>query len=347
MKNNPQNVAQKVTIYEVADRAGVAISTVSRVLNDSSEVSDDTRDRVLEIIDDLHFRPDRTAKTLAQKQSQVMAVAIPTFTTPFHNELLKGVRYRLRDQLIDLLLYDLGSAAPERELLRFLKRGAVDGLLLSGVPLSGPVANELRALHAPVVIVGHESKAFDCVYWDDAAGARSATTHLIEQGHRRIGFIRPFMDSALLDGRIEGYRDALAAARLQFDESLVHTGNTQKHAGFSEEAGYEAMQRLLSCEPPVTAVFASSDVQAIGAWKAIRDAGKRVPEDIAVIGYDDIKISHFIGLSSMAQHMHDVGEDATDILLRRIYEADADGASISRRITPTLRIRNTTSYERE
>ena len=343
MKNNQD----KVTIYEVADRAGVAISTVSRVLNNSHEVSEHTRTRVLAIIEDLQFRPDRTAKTLAQKQSQVMAVAIPTFTTPFHNELLKGVRYRLRDQLIDLLLYDLGSAHPERELMRFLKRGAVDGLLVAGVPISDSISDELHAMHAPIVVVGHDCVDFDCIHWDDAAGARAAVAHLAEQGHRRIGLLRPHTDSQLLDGRLKGYREALAAADLPLDENVIVSGTTRKHAGFSEEAGYEAMQTLLEHSSPVTAVFASSDVQAIGALKAIRDAGKRVPEDIAVVGYDDVKTSRFIGLSSVSQKMHEVGEEATEILLQRIDETMPENQAVSMLITPALQVRQTSAHLRE
>ncbi|MEX0747647.1 MAG: LacI family DNA-binding transcriptional regulator, partial [Rhodothermales bacterium] len=138
----------KVTIYDVADRAGVAISTVSRVLNNSSDVSEPTRVRVLRAIEDLQFRPDRTAKSLAQKASRSFAVAIPTFTMPFHTELLKGIRFRLRNQDIDLLLCDLGSTSPLQTLMNFLKRGAVHGLLLVGVPVEERIANELRALHA-------------------------------------------------------------------------------------------------------------------------------------------------------------------------------------------------------
>src|SRR6056297_1403705 len=126
---------EKTTIYDVAEHAGVAISTVSRVLNNSQDVSDATRDRVMSAIRELQFRPNRTAKSLAQRATRTIAVAVPTFTTPFHNELLKGVRDRLDDADIDLLLCDLDWEAPKKTLFNFLDRGAMDGLIVAGLPI--------------------------------------------------------------------------------------------------------------------------------------------------------------------------------------------------------------------
>ena len=335
----------RATIYDVAERAGVAISTVSRVLNNSNDVSEKTRERVLRAIEEIQFRPDRVAKSLARRQVHSLAIATPTFTTPFHNELLKGVRLCLREYDADLLLCDLGSSAPHATLLSFLKRGTVDGLLLAGMPSNDAVAAELRALQAPVVVVGYPWDGFDSYYWDDVAGARSAVEHLINQGHRRIGMIRSQVSSLLQQRRIDGYREGLEAHDIPFDESIVRGGSTAKHAGFSEEAGYEAMQGLLREAPDVTAVFASSDVQAIGAWKAIRDAGKRVPDDIALVGYDDIKTSQFVGLSSVDQDMHDVGQEAAGRLLRRL-EGEETGPPLSKQMKPTLNVRDSSRFVR-
>lgn len=323
----------KVTIYDVADRAGVAISTVSRVLNNSTDVSEPTRARVLKAIEDLQFRPDRTAKSLAQKQSKSFAVAIPTFTMPFHTELLKGIRFRLRNHDIDLLLCDLGSTSPNQTLLNFLKRGAVDGLLLVGVPIEERIAQELRALHAPVVLIGTQHKDFDSFFWDDLAGGAAAIDHLIELGHERIAIITSHTPSHVQDERVRGAQEALEKAGLE--TGLIFTGQTEKHAGFSEEAGYEAMESILEVRPPVTAAFAMSDVQAIGACKAARDAGKHVPDDIAIVGYDDIKTSYYIGLSTVDQRMHWVGEEATELLLDRMQDDQVE-PPLSRRIVPEL-----------
>ena len=340
-----QSEKAKATIYDVAARAGVAISTVSRVLNDSNDVSDPTRKRVLRAIEELQFRPDRTAKTLAQRQTRSLAIAIPTFTTPFHNELLKGVRLTLREHDIDLLLCDLGSSEPQRTLMRFLKRGAVDGLLLAGLPVDDALGSELKALRAPVVLIGYPWDHFDTFYWDNEVGAKAAVEHFVAQGHRRIALIRTHTQSILQDERIAGYQQALEAAGLPFEEAYVQAGRTEKHAGFSEEAGYEAMEALLALEERPTAVFASSDVQAIGAWKAIRDRGLRVPDDLALVGYDDVKTSEYIGLSSVDQDMHGVGEEATEVLLERVRGVQGDGP-VSVKKTPTLRVRYSSQFKR-
>ena len=334
----PSIERSKVTIYDVAARANVAISTVSRVLNNSNDVSTRTRARVLSAIDELKFRPDRTAKTLAMQQSTSLAIALPTFTTPFHNELLKGVRDSVKEEDSDFLLCDLGSRHPRQTLLNFLSRGAVDGLLLAGVPLDHALALELQALHAPVVLIGNQWDGFDSFFWDDVAGAQAAVGHLIEVGHTRIGMIRAYTESDLQKGRVRGYQDALNAAGLPLDWDIVVTGETQKHAGFSEEAGYEAMQLLLQVDPTITAVFASSDVQALGAWKAIIDHGKRVPDDIAIVGYDDIKTSSYIGLSSVDQSMQQIGFRAAKLLLQRMNRR-GQKERVCDLVTPHLKVR--------
>jgi LacI family transcriptional regulator len=308
----------KRTIYDVANEAGVAISTVSRVLNDSNEVSDATRERVLAAIEKLQFRPQRTARTLAQQDTHSLAVAMPSFTSLFFVEMLKGVKDELRAHDIDLLLCNLGSNAPYQTLHRFLKRGAVDALLLASLPLNDKLERELAALHAPVILTGSESDVFDCIHWDEAAGAERAVRHLAEQGHRSIGFIAAHPWSYVAEPRLEGYRRGLEGAGLPFDPSLVVVGETEKHAGFSEEAGFEAMQQLLGGDIAITAVCASSDVQAFGAWAALRDAGLRVPDDIALVGYDGLKISRYLGLSTVDQKMYEVGRRATNRLLHRI-----------------------------
>ncbi len=311
-------MATKQTIYDVASEAGVAISTVSRVINGSQEVSEPTRERVEAAIEKLQFRPQRTARTLAQQQTHSLAVAMPSFTSLFFVELLKGVKDELKSHDIDLLLCNLGSTSPYQTLGRFLDRGAVDALMLTSLPVDEDLRRELQKLRAPVVLVGTQSEAFDSFYWDEAAGAERAVTHLTSQGHRRIGLIAAHPWSYNAEARLEGYTRGLEAAGLPFDPALVVTGETTKHAGFSEEAGVEAMQALLAADPPVTAVCASSDVQAIGAWSALREAGLRAPEDVALVGYDNLKLSHYLGLTSVDQRMHDVGVRATRRLLHRM-----------------------------
>jgi LacI family transcriptional regulator len=209
------------------------------------------------------------------------------------------------------------------------------------------IAEELQTLGAPVVLIGTQWDDMDSFYWDEKPGAEMAVKHLIDQGHTEIAMITtPHDDNRLRNARVRGYRAALEEAGLSFDPDRIAQGETTKHDGFSEESGYEAMQVLLDEHPEVTAVFASSDVQAIGAWQAIRHADKDVPGDIALVGYDDIKISRFIGLSSVAQNMHDVGEEATNVLLQRLRRSNA-GRSMSKLIRPSLKVRVSSGGENE
>jgi len=340
----PDDEQEKTTIYDVAEHAGVAISTVSRVLNNSQDVSDATRERVMGAIRELQFRPNRTAKSLAQRATRTIAVAVPTFTTPFHNELLKGVRDRLDEADIDLLLCDLDWEAPRKTLFNFLERGAMDGIIVAGLPIDEETGEDLLSLGAPVILIGSQWPPLDSFYWKEEPGVKQAINHLLEKGHERIGMITTPHSNRLRDARVNGYKEALEEAGLEFDAGLIAHGETRKHDGFSEESGYEAMNDLLSLDEPVTAVFASSDVQAIGAWQAIRKAGYKVPDDFSLVGYDDIKVSRFIGLTSVAQNMHYVGEKATDVLMNRLNNTGSD-EPVSEMVTPELQIRKSSQPE--
>lgn len=327
----------KVTIYDVADSAGVAISTVSRVLNNSPEVSADTRQRVLDAIEKLQFRPDRTAKTLAQKKTNSIAVAVPSFTSLLYNEMLKGVKDCLREYDIDLLLCNMGSGSPYQTLWRFLDRGAVDALIVTSLPMDDRLSRELNMLRAPVALVGTDSEAFDSFYYDDSAGAKMAVDHLTASGRKSIGMIIAHAWSFNTEGFTSGYRSALEGAGIAFDPDLVKTGDTLKHAGFSAEAGFEAMKKLLETHPNIEAVFTCSDVQALGAWMALREAGKRVPEDVALIGYDDVKVSKFVGLSTIDGKMQETGYAATELVLKRL--SGLEGPPQRTLVTPELKVR--------
>ena len=328
----------RTTIRDVAELAGVSIATVSRVLNRSTHVADETNAQVQQAIDQLQYRPDRTARSLAGRWIGPVVVAIPTFTTPFHSELLKGMRTALGTEDPELMIWDLDWRDPYAALRRMLARGKVSGLLLVGVRMDKRVMDELRSFHAPVVLIGDRADDFDSFYWDDVAGARLAVGHLIRRGHRRIGMIRSATDSLMQALRVEGYRQTLQCAGLEWDPTLVTAGSTPKHAGFSEEAGYEAMKKLLLLPQPTTAVFASSDAQAIGARKAIEDAGMQSPDDVALVGYDDVKVSRYVGLTSIDQSAQRVGSQAAHLLIRRM-EGSPAGARVSERVLPRLRVR--------
>jgi len=327
-----------VTIYDVARRAGVAISTVSRVLNDSLDVSERTRAEVLQAIEHLRYSPSRTARSLAQQEYHSFAVAIPSFTAPFQNELLKGIRAFVRDLGLDLLICDLGSKDIDRALRSFLDRGAVRGLLICGTSLSPEMTEELQEIQSSIVLVGQTSPAFDSFMWDDTKGVQTAVAHLINKGHTNICMIRSAVNSETQTLRINGYKLALENGGIPFNPDRIVSGGPTYHAGFSEEDGFDAMKTILQSHPQCTAVMASSDVQAIGALAAIKEAGLRVPQDMAIVGYDDIKTSRFIGLSSVNQSVQQIGFSAAKKLHDRI-SGFLLGPSEHILVEPTLEIR--------
>ncbi|MDA1027987.1 MAG: LacI family DNA-binding transcriptional regulator [Bacteroidetes bacterium] len=330
-----------VTIYDVARRAGVAISTVSRVINDSIDVSDRTRSEVLQAIEHLKFHPSRTARSLAQQEYHSFAVAMPSFTAPFQNELLKGVRAYIREPGLDLLICDLGSKDMVGALKSFLDRGAVRGLLVCGPSGGLELYEELENIQTPIVLVGHAYPTFDSFYWDEVQGVQMAVAHLLSKGHTEICLIRSAVDSETQSQRIEGYKRALAAAAVAFDPEKVVSGKPTYHAGFSEEDGFDAMNIILQNHPKCTAVMASSDVQAIGALAAVKEAGLSVPSDIAIMGNGDIKTSRYIGLSSVHQSVQHMGFSAAKRLHDRILGSHI-GPPERLLVEPKLEIRAST-----
>jgi LacI family transcriptional regulator len=342
----PSHLKKKITIFDVAARANVAISTVSRVVNGSNLVKEETRLRVQKAIEDLQFVPDRTAKFLAQKsKTPSITVAVPSFTTRFYNALLKGVKRGLgEEQQVDTFIYDIGYKDAEQRLLDFLDRGSIDGLLFACSEMSEMLEERLSLMRTPVVAVGVQTDKLDCFYWDNLNGVKAAVQHLIEMGHRKIGMIAAHSWNVNANMRMKVFQDTLSAANIPYEETFVQTAMTAENAGYSEEAGYEAMKQMLKVHPEVTAVFAASDVQALGAWKAIQEAGLRIPEDIALIGYDNVNITDFIGLSSVDQYMGVVGEQAMQLLLERMNGSEDD--RVSQCINPSLVVRRSSNYKR-
>ena len=340
----PPKDKSKLTIYDVAQHAGVAISTVSRVLNDSPDVSERTREKVEQAIDDLKYHPNRTARSLAQQEFHSIAVALPSFTAPFQNELLKGIRAYMRTAGLDLLICDLGSSDLSSSLRSFLERGSVRGMIICELPLDAELAADLIGMHSGTVLIGNTWKDFDSFTWNDQSGIQLAVEHLVEQGHEYICMIRSAEDSDMQLHRLQGYRAGLQAAGLPFVESRLVAGNPRYHGGFSEEDGYDAMKTILRQHPEATAVVTSSDVQAIGAIAALNEARISVPKQMAIVGCDDIKTSRFIGLSSVDLSMQKIGYAAAERLHVRMNNGFQTPEQIV--VEPKLHVRNSSDFKR-
>ena len=309
----------RVTIYDIADKAGVSIATVSRVLNDHPRVAPETRERVLEVARLLNYRPHVSAQSLARSSASSVAAIIPMMANYFYLEVLRGLTEAIANSGFDLIVFSATSPEQVREHIeRALQRGRSAGLLLFSTALTPDVAERLRRSSQPVVLVDAFHAFFDSISVDNRRGGYLATRHFIEQGYTRIGMIAAHPMSLPAQGRYQGYRRALVEDGLQADDRWVIWSQEEHHHGYLEEEGYRAIQKLLEKSDLPEALFVSSDIQALGVLKALREEGIRVPEDMAVIGFDDIKISRYVGLSTMRQPMHEMGKKAVEKLLQRM-----------------------------
>lgn len=312
-----------VTIYDIADRADVSIATVSRVLNKNPRVSSQTRARVLRVAQELGYQPHVSAQSLARRKSSLVSAVIPMVTNYFFMEVLRGLQDRLGESDYDLLVYAARTMdEADVQIDRSLHRGRSAGVLIFSSPLKENQLDRLRAASQPTVLVDCYHPDFDAVSIDNEQGGYLATRHLLDQGRERIGLIMGYPGSVPAKDRLRGYRRALEQSGRAVDERLIVASDDAERHGFNEAYGFEAMGRLLDTEAPVDAVFATSDVQALGAISALRSRRLKIPRDVAVIGFDDVSLSRHIGLSTLRQPMYDMGRLATEKLLARIQDPE-------------------------
>lgn len=315
-------MGKKVTIYEVAKQAGVAISTVSRVLNGSHNVSEDTKVKVNKAIKELNFRPQVSARKLASKEPQMLAVAVPSFTTPFFNEVLKGVKDEIQNMDLDIILYNTGSKNPEEAVHNFFDRGTADALIILSIEITDSIHEVLQSTETPVVLVNSKHDDYNYYMVNDYRGGYMSGEHLVKQGFERIGMISTPVHSQSSQERERGFKDALKNYKMKIDESLFISGDSTKHGGFTEEAGFEAIQKYDESGVFPDAIFCANDTQALGAIHAINKLGKRVPDDIALMGFDNIKFSKYMDLTTVDQKMYTIGVQATKRLAEIIKNPD-------------------------
>jgi DNA-binding LacI/PurR family transcriptional regulator len=332
-----------VTIYDLAREAGVGIGTVSRCLNNHPSVSPQTRARVLEAAKRLRYTPHAYAQRLASKKTNTIATIIPYFTNYFFVQVLEGVQEKAQELGFDLILYgvnDPGQA--EYYLRRSLMRGHVDGVMFFSMKFPESYVAKFQQINLPLVLVDGFDPRFDSLRVQNKEGARTAVRHLLGLGHRDIGMINASLETLPARERLEGYREALLEAGAPYRAERVVIAEHGKADGFTREAGRAGMKELLdrrAAGMPLPAVFVASDVQALGALDAAREAGLRVPEDIALVGFDDIELAGHVRLTTMRQPMHDMGILALEKLLARL-RAPGEPVSVST-FTPELIVRDT------
>jgi DNA-binding LacI/PurR family transcriptional regulator len=305
------------TLDEVARVAGVSRATVSRVVNGSPKVSADVRRTVEKAIDRLGYVPNRAARSLVTRRSDSIAVVITEpanrlFSDPFFPRLVRGVSAALSVRDLQLVLLMPNDDVDERRTVRYLTAGHVDGVILVSLHGDDPLPEQLAARRIPSVVLGRPSRGVDIDYVDadNRDGARRATAHLVESGRRRIATITGPRDMVAGIDRLAGYRDALADAAIAVDEGLIATGD------FTQAGGEAAMERLLRDRPDLDAVFCASDLMAVAALGVLQAAGRRVPEDVAMVGYDDSPIATTTrpALTSVRQPIEEMGREMVNLL---------------------------------
>ncbi|QSI76578.1 MULTISPECIES: LacI family DNA-binding transcriptional regulator [Niveibacterium] len=319
----PSELPENITLEMVARTAGVSPATVSRILNGSARVSERKRAAVEAVIKELNYRPNALARGLAQGRTNSIGVLTQDIASPFYGEALRGIENALKDTgAIPLIVSGHWLLRDEVERLEHLLSRRVDGLIV----LTGSLPDEMLLRYAtevPLVVTGRdlEGPNLMSLRFDDYVGARMATQHLIDLGHKRIAHVAGPLDHFDSIERLRGYREALVDAGIQPDDDLV------VHADFHEPGGLLAINQLIAARTPFTAVFAANDQSAFGARLALHSHGIRVPEDISVVGFDDLPVSNYVvpPLTSVKQPAYEMGEIAARALVGMIHGEPAKG----------------------
>ena len=324
-QSNGNHRSGNATLEEVARVAGVSRATVSRVVNGSTRVSPDVRVGVQAAIEQLNYTPNRAARSLVTKRSDSVAVVItqPTgqvFTDPFFPRLLRGISSTLTAHDRQLVLLMPESSADENRVADYLTAGHVDGALLVSLHTHDQLPARLTAAGVPIVLVGRppDGARVSYVDVDNRQGAHAAVSHLIATGRRVIGTITGPVDTAPGIDRRQGYRDALTEGGLKPDRTLEALGS------FTQEGAAAAMQHLLEVHPDIDAVFAASDQMAASALSVLAASGRRVPADVAVVGFDDLAIATSTNpqLSSVRQPIEEMGHEMARLLVEAVDASD-------------------------
>ncbi|MEU2438730.1 LacI family DNA-binding transcriptional regulator [Streptomyces rubradiris] len=311
------------TLEEVAAHAGVGRGTVSRVVNNAAGVRESTRQAVQQAIAELGYVPNLAARTLAGRRADAVALVVTEpdwrlFAEPFFSEIVSSLGDALADTGMQLLLTMVRSDTERKRFLEYARGGRVDGALLVSVRADDTLPDMLAEARLPTVMLGRRSgdEHVSYVDADNAGGARSAVTHLLATGHKAIATITGPLDMYVAQSRLRGYRQALAAAGLSTDESWI------AESDFTEESGRRAMARLLERHPEIDAVLAASDTTAAGALMELRATGRRVPEDVAVIGFDDFPLAEQTEprLTTVRQPLAEIGRAMVRLLLEELEE---------------------------
>jgi LacI family transcriptional regulator len=303
-----------VTIQDVAKTAGVSISTVSRVLNGKVDVASETQGRILSVIDDLGYTTNLAARSMRSQKKNLVGLIMPDIAYPFAIEVMKGVNRAIAESEFDLLVYTTGDvrksgrASHEQKYVSLLTNSISDGVIIVA-----PVAGEFN-IDAPIVSIDPlaSNPNYPSVHATNYQGSMEAMEYLLGLGHKRIGFISGRAELESSNRRLMGYRASLEKAGIPIDEKLIASGD------YTTETGVSCTRELFALENPPTAIFASNDQMAMGVYKVAEEMGIRIPDDLSVVGFDNITESKYMGLTTVDQFISEMGFVATQMLIKLI-----------------------------
>lgn len=302
-----------VTIQDVAKAAGVSVSTVSRVLNGKTDVAGETQERILKVINKLGYTSNLAARSMRSHKKNLIGLVVPDIH-PYSVEIMKGVNRAIAESKYDLLVYTTGDAQKngavlhEQHYISLLSNSVTDGVIIVAS------ATKEFTTDAPIVAVDPHviNPKYPSVQGMNYHGALEAMEHLFQLGHQRIGFISGREGNVSGQRRFQGYKDALKNAGIEFDSSLVVPGD------FVQKTAYKSAYQLLSSENRPSAIFAANDQSAIGVYQAAEELGLRIPDELSVIGFDNISEAKYLGLTSVDQFLADMGYVAVQMLIKLI-----------------------------
>lgn len=328
----------KPTIYDVAKLAGVSAATVSKVINNKGRISEETKERVNRIMEELNYQPNFLASAMKGKSTYQIALLIPDMENPIYAQYLKQIEERGQELGYNIVLCSTDNDSDkEARHITLLRQQRVDGFIIASKFKNDDILKELIRENFPVVLFAHERPeiSIDSVTADDYMGGYLAVEHLLKLGHNRIGFLGE--ESLSSEERVRGYKAALSATDIPVHEDLIVVGGSSLREAEASAAA------LLDREDKPSAIFGSNDVLAIGVVKAAKARGIRVPEELSVIGFDDTPLCSIISpnLSSVSMPVRELGQYVTDMIIRKIEHTDAAKQRI--RMLPSLASRESTA----
>lgn len=338
---------KKVNIKDIAKLANVSHTTVSRALNDKSRIRKETKEKVLAIAKALGYRPNLIAKSLVSRRSKTLGLVITDIANPFYTELAQGIEKTATRLGYNIILCSTQSnISTEKQYVEMLRSKGVDGIIFSSAHMEDPNIVALAEEDFPVVLVNRRTyhpavkERIDYVGVDNVLGGFLAVEHLIRLGHRRIGMIGGSVESSVGLERIEGGKKALATYGLKQENELFLEGD------FLKRSGYQRAKEFLKMAEIPTAIFAANDYMALGAYQALLEEEMKIPEDVALIGFNDIEFSSMKGidLSTIGQKKFEMGAIAVEMLVERIEGKEKRPVAREVLLLPELIVRRTCGF---